>query len=91
MVHRWMREARQSQMLADLQLGAAAFVPLQLQPSPMVDADLGPTKLEAPLASQSTAAQTIRIEIARVGGTVTVHWPLAAAAQCAQVLRDLLR
>ncbi|SFC66198.1 Transposase [Polaromonas sp. OV174] len=91
MVHRWMREARQSQMLADLQQGATAFVPLQLQPSPMVDADPWPTKLDAPLASQSVAAESIRIELTRAGGTVTVYWPLAAAAQCAQVLRDLLR
>jgi transposase len=91
MVHRWMREARQSQMLADLQQGASAFVPLQLSPSPMIDAEPGSAMPEAPIPSQSVTAQIIRMELTRASGTVIVHWPLAAAAQCAQVLRDLLQ
>jgi transposase-like protein len=33
MVHPWMREEQQRQMLIDLQQTASAFFPLQLQPS----------------------------------------------------------
>jgi carbon monoxide dehydrogenase subunit G len=33
----------------------------------------------------------IRIELMRDGATVTVHWPLAAADECAALLRDCLR
>jgi hypothetical protein len=39
---------------------------------------------------QRITAQTIRMEFTRASGTVIVRWPLAAA-QCTQVLRDLLR
>lgn len=42
-------------------------------------------------ASHEWERSTIRIELTRAGGTVTAHWPPAATAQCAQVLRELLR
>ena len=35
--------------------------------------------------------RSIRIEIQREGTTVTVHWPLEAANECAALLRDVLR
>ncbi|HSV84845.1 MAG TPA: SRPBCC family protein [Ramlibacter sp.] len=34
---------------------------------------------------------SIRIEVRRDGTTMTVHWPLEAAGECAAVLRDCLR
>jgi len=92
MVHRWLREARQQVALERLQGTAAAFVPLRL-----------PEVSQASVASHSNlevaqktlpneSIQNIRIEIERPGsGSVTVYWPLSAAAQCAQLLRDVLR
>jgi hypothetical protein len=35
--------------------------------------------------------RSIRIEIQREGTTVTVHWPVEAANECAALLKDLLR
>ena len=89
MVHRWMREERQRQMLIDLQQTASAFVPLQLQAS----AATGSSSVPNPQRSgePDAAAETIHIEIQRGGATMSVHWPLSGAAQCAQVLRELLR
>jgi carbon monoxide dehydrogenase subunit G len=37
------------------------------------------------------AGRHIRIELMREGATVTVHWPLEAAGECAALLRDCLR
>jgi uncharacterized protein len=34
---------------------------------------------------------SIRIEIKRADSTVTVHWPLEAASECAAILREALR
>jgi len=91
MVHRWIREERQGKVLAELQQAGAAFVPVQLQPSPVLGAQPGGARPEPAAGAADAGAQAIRIEVARANGTVTVHWPLAAAAQCAQVLRELLR
>ena len=41
------------------------------------------------LPDLATSAEDI--EIQRGAATVSVHWPLSGAAQCAQVLRELLR
>ncbi|EJE50945.1 hypothetical protein PMI14_04429 [Acidovorax sp. CF316] len=92
MVHRWLREARQQIALERLQGTAAAFVPLRLpevsQPSVAINSSL--EVAQKPVPNEPT--QDIRIEIKRPsGGSVTVHWPLSAAAQCAQLLRDVLR
>ncbi len=87
MVHRWMREARQRVALERLQGTAAAFVPLQL---PAVSQVAPPLEV-APGVAHSEPTQNIRIVFERPGGPVTVHWPLSAAAQCAQLLRDMLR
>jgi len=89
MVHRWIREERQGKVLAELR--GAAFVPVQLQPSPVREAPPGSARPEPAAGAPDAGAQAIRIDIERANGTVTVHWPLAAAAQCAQVLRELLR
>jgi len=91
MVHRWIREERQRQVLSALQQTAASFVPLQLPAS----ADAVPQSVPMPpipVADETAhGSEIIRIEIQRGGATVNVHWPLAGAAQCAQVLRELLR
>jgi transposase len=91
MVHRWIREERQRQLLINLQQTASAFVPLQLQAEVPLDASAVPS-LRRPLSVEPAhCAETIRIEIQRGGATVSVRWPLAGAALCAQVLRELLR
>ncbi|MDR6855751.1 SRPBCC family protein [Variovorax guangxiensis] len=40
--------------------------------------------------SDPACARHIRIELLREGATVTVHWPLDAAGECAALLRDCL-
>ncbi len=65
----------------------------------MVQLPLAPTVAPGPVASPVTPAPTqaspsqdlIRVEIQRAGATVTMQWPVSAAAQCAQMLRELLR
>lgn len=55
---------------------------------------LTPTVAPGPVASPVTPAPTqaspsqdlIRVEIQRAGATVTMQWPVSAAAQCAQML-----
>jgi len=91
MVHRWLREERQRQALAQLQGSTAAFVPLQLPAVSRPAALPGVMAAQTTAAAPSEAAEEIRIEIARAGGTLSVRWPLSAAAQCAQLLRDMLR
>ncbi|MDP3166586.1 MAG: transposase [Hydrogenophaga sp.] len=91
MVHRWMREERQRQIVVDLQRTASAFVPLQLQASAAVGANSVQPKRMPGSDAPSPACEIIHIEIQRGGATVNVHWPLAGAAQCAQVLREWLR
>lgn len=87
MVHRWLRE--QSLSREQDSLRTPAFVALPL----------APTVAPGPVASPVTPAPTqaspsqdlIRVEIQRAGATVTMQWPVSAAAQCAQMLRELLR
>lgn len=90
MVHRWAREARQGQMLAQLH-EAGAFVRLQAPTMPesglAVEARADESKTSAPAAP----SEEIRIEIDRAGARVRVRWPISAAAQCAQLLREWLR
>ena len=42
-------------------------------------------------ASHASAPQDIRIECSHHGTQVTVHWPVAAAAECRHWLQSLLR
>lgn len=45
-----------------------------------------------PVALSSALGETvIRMELRRGSGTVTVQWPVSAAAECATLLRELLR
>ena len=55
----------------------ATFVPLQLP---------APTPAAAP-----TAPAEIRIDVTRGSTSIIVTWPVAAAPQCAVLLRELLR
>lgn len=83
MVQRWRREERQRQAAPAQQNIDQAFVPLRLAPV----CDPSPEVAGAPVP----VVETIRMELTRAGGTLTVHWPVSAAGQCAQMLRDLLR
>ena len=83
MVQRWRRENRQRQAAPAQQNIDQAFVPLRLAPV----CDPSPEVAEAPVP----VVETIRMELTRAGATLTVHWPVSAAGQCAQMLRDLLR
>ncbi len=89
MVHRWIREERQRLELAELQRGAAAFLPVQL---PQVSVpQSNPVPLVVPPIDPSEVGQGIRIEIQRAGGKVIVTWPLQSASECGTWLREWLR
>ncbi len=87
MVHRWLREQRLSREQEALR--TPAFVALPLEPT------VAPKPVVPPLTPAPTQASSspdvIRVEIQRSGATVTMQWPVTAAAQCAQALRELLR
>ncbi|WP_163649498.1 transposase [Modicisalibacter sp. 'Wilcox'] len=74
LVQTWIRKAKRQSQLPTV----PAFVPL---PAPAATAD-------CPTLSTSDAA--IRIEVPSAHGTITVHWPVAKAAQCAQWMKGLL-
>ena len=80
LVRRWLRECGTSctgaVALKSAQLPAAAFVPVQLDPS------------STPTASP--AAADIRLELRRGAATVTVNWPAQEAAVCGRWLREWL-
>ena len=83
MVQRWRREERQRQAAPAQQNIDQAFVPLRLAPV----CNPSPEVAEA----QVPVVETIHMELTRSGATLTVRWPVSAAGQCAQMLRDLLR
>ena len=92
LLHRWLKEWEQGRHQLDagastLALAAPtpAFIPIHLSPA------LTPPTEELPPASPPTAAHSIRIDCQRAGLSVTVLWPLSGVAECAQVLRELLR
>ena len=89
MVHRWIREERQRLELAELQRGAAAFLPVQLPQVPVNQSS--PVPRVVPPVDPSDVGQGIRIEIQRAGGKVTVTWPLQSARDCGIWLREWLR
>ena len=89
MVHRWIREERQRLELAELQRGAAAFLPVQLPQVPVTQPI--PLPRVAPPVDPSDVGQGIRIEIQRAGGKVTVTWPVQSASDCGIWLREWLR
>ena len=87
MVHRWLREQRVAREQGQPQ--RPAFVPL---PIPAVVADEHIAQPAATAATQASGdGQVIRIELQRTGATITIAWPVTAAAQCAVALRELLR
>jgi transposase len=92
LLHRWRKEWAQG--LHRLEGGittavatpqSPAFVPIELGTAASIAAS------EQSSFAASTPATDIRIECQRPGMSVTVHWPLSAADQCAQMLRELLR
>lgn len=89
MVHRWIREERQRLELAELQRGAAAFLPVHLPQVPVTQSVPAPHAV--PPVDSSDVGQGIRIEIQRAGGKVTVTWPLQSASECGTWLREWLR
>lgn len=89
MVHRWIREERQRRELAELQRGAAAFLPVQLPQVPVTQPS--PLPRVVPPVDPSDVGQDIRIEIERAGAKVTVTWPLQSARNCGIWLREWLR
>jgi len=92
MVHRWLREERQRQVLTSLGHGGAPFVALPLHeacadPVPVVVTQ----SARAPSCERGDAERSVSLVIERVGLRVTLQWPLADASGCAQMLRELLR
>lgn len=92
LLHRWRKEWTQGlhRIEGDVTTSVAtpqvpAFIPIELSSA------AANTVSEQPSVSSSTPAADIRIECQRPGMSVTVHWPLSAAIQCAQMLRELLR
>ena len=91
-LHRWLKEWAQGMHRLEGGLATAAvaprtpaFVPIEL------NAVASTTASEQPCVTASTPETDIRIECQRPGMSVTVHWPLSAATQCAQMLGELLR
>lgn len=87
MVHRWLREQRLNREQEALRTPAFVALPLAstVAPEPVVS-PVTPAPTQA-----SPSRDVIRVEIQRSGATVTMQWPVSAAAQCAQMLRELLR
>ena len=92
LLHRWRKEGAQG--LHRLEGGVTtavatpqspAFIPIELSTAASTTAS------EQPCVACSTRAADIRIECQRPGMSVTVHWPLSGAAECVQMLRELLR
>ena len=77
LVHKWRRESHGAATLCAPTAPAAQreFIAL-------------PLATPAPISS---AAPDIRIEIARAGAAISVHWPLSAASDCAAWLKEWLR
>ncbi|SEM21949.1 IS66-like element accessory protein TnpA [Halomonas daqiaonensis] len=74
LVQTWIRKARRQSQLP----AVPDFVPLPVTPA-------------APdLPVSATSSAEIRIEVPSARGTITVHWPVADAAQCEQWLKGLL-
>ncbi len=91
-LHRWLKEWMQGLHRLEGGITTAvvtpqtpAFIPIELSTA----ASMSASELQ-PVAC-STPAADIRIECQRPGMSVTVHWPLSGAAECAQMLRELLR
>lgn len=91
-LHRWLKEWTQGFDRLDIEATtvfiaaqAPAFVPLALS------AGASPFASDQQPVASPTPASDICIECQRTGMSVTMHWPLSAAGECAQMLRPLLR
>lgn len=81
-LHRWLKEHRQGMLMLSAGVPAPAFIPIDLAASlPVLGSDGEP----------SAPPSNIRIELQHHAMTVTLHWPMDAAGECAQMLRALLR
>jgi transposase len=79
MLHRWVKEAERSGR------------PIAIRTTvPSVAMESGESFVPVALPS-NPAEGTIRIEVRRRGGTVSVEWPASAAHECALLLRELMR
>lgn len=87
MVHRWLREQRLTRQ--QVQPQAPAFIALPVA-AVVADDHVAQTATAAPTQA-SGDGQVIRMEVQRAGATITIAWPVTAAAQCALALRELLR
>lgn len=98
-LHRWLKEHRQGHhrlvgpcepALAGLPPSSTpAFFPIDLQSVLPTTCSMA-TPTQVPPAAVATTAD-IRLECQRQGVSMTVHWPVSAAAECAQLLREWLR
>ena len=78
-LRRWVREAER---------GGRPIAIRNTLPSEAVDGSQG----FVPVSLPSNPAQgTIRIEVKRRGGTVSVEWPASAAHECVLLLRELMK
>lgn len=79
LLRRWVREAemREAEMPDSRAVGKGAAV--------------AKTFVPVQLAEPAAPAGEIRIEVRRGATAVTVAWPMAAAAECACWMRELLR
>lgn len=92
-LHRWLKEYHQGHHRLHA-VGSVPDVQPQTTPSfiPIALSAAAPScSGEQPVATVPAMAPDIRIECQHLGMSVTVHWPIGAAAQCAQMLRELLR
>lgn len=80
MLRRWVVESSRGSN------GQLATITKPLPPA-QAKPDFIPVKF-APSASTQTV--DIRIELEHAGGTMQIHWPMAASSQCAQWLREVL-
>ena len=86
-LHRWLKEYDQGRhrLPSDAPLIAATAAQAQAQASPA----FVPLMLEGSRPARSDAPSDIHIECPRLG--LSVHWPVSGAAECARMLRELLR
>jgi len=80
LLRRWVVEAERARAMA---VAARATVPSEALES---------AKSFVPIALSSSATEgVIRIEVRRGSSTLSVQWPVAAARECALLLRELVR
>jgi transposase len=79
LLRRWVRDAELAPVKA----------PLSCTPAPARPTFV-PMQLPEPIASTASTGN-IQLELRRGATTITVTWPMAAAAECASWMRELLR